>query len=767
MNGWPSGRPRAGASFSRIGLTFPRVLEPLVPCIYPKCSRSFHILVDTLASGSQNPPTCFDAAQLQLHVLEDEESTRAEILDKTLGNHFNDPARQESLRRLQMGVARIKAERRKKATFVKVGFSALVVVGVALAFAFTQEPATGASATVPQSTQQLTRLGTTTIHSTPIGDGAVADPEIDNRPELGDEPGVKPGESGDALIHAFSIPTSSMPPHRANYRIPSKEAARRGAASRSAAAAKPSAFPPPEPNVPASFVVGFQSPGFAGFNGLSHVEQRTANGGNQFSLEPPDQGLCAGNGFVIETVNDVIQVYNTRGLPLSGVEDMNTFFGLPAAIDRTNIIFGPFLSDPRCFYDAQTQRWFVTELMEDNGTNVGATGRNFNLIAVSTTADPTQGFAIFAYDVTDDGLNGTVNHAGCPCFGDQPLFGTDKYGVYQTTNEFGAAVFNGAQIYTISKAQLIAAANSAGPLPLLVHLDASQQLVPFGGESYSIQPATSPRADAWDRDLDGSIKNGAEYFLSALQFVDTFDNRIAVWALTNTRSLNSKAPTLTLSFAVIQSETYGQPNPASQKAGEVPLASAFGESEGLINTNDDRMNQVVFANGILYGGVNSLLKVKGVEQQGIAWFGVRPFFQGPTLKGQVVRQGYIAVQNGDTFFPSLGINSDGNGVIAFTLAGNGYFPNAAYVDVIQGFALPFVHIAGAGQDPNDGFTTYVAEGGNGVGRWGDYSAAVADGDRIWMAAEYIPKACSGLALPCRTSLANWGTFFSTVRPLGF
>ena len=143
------------------------------------------------------------------------------------------------------------------------------------------------------------------------------------------------------------------------------------------------------------------------------------------------------------------------------------------------------------------------------------------------------------------------------------------------------------------------------------------------------------------------------------------------------------------------------------------------------------------------------------------------FDHGPTLKGVVVTQGYVAVANEDVLFPSLGINADGNGVIAFTLAGNDYFPSAAYVDVIQGFALPFVHVAGAGQDPDDGFTIYPAEGGNGVGRWGDYSAAVADGDRIWMASEYIPKACSGLTLPCRTSLANWGTFFATVRPFGF
>ncbi|MGH9746236.1 MAG: hypothetical protein ACRD59_09030 [Candidatus Acidiferrales bacterium] len=526
-----------------------------------------------------------------------------------------------------------------------------------------------------------------------------------------------------------------------------------------------STFPPPEPNVPPSFVVGFQAPGFAGFNGLSHVDQRLANNGNQFSLEPPDQGLCAGNGFVIETVNDVIQVYNTRGNILVGVEDMNTFFGLPAAIDRTNIIFGPFLSDPRCFYDAQTQRWFVTELMEDDGTNVGATGRNFNLIAVSQTADPTQPFTVFKYDVTDDGLNGTPAHAGCPCFGDQPLFGTDKFGVYQTTNEFGQ-FFNGAQVYAISKSKLVAAANG-GPAPVVIGLDASQQLVPFGGLSYSIQPATAPEQDDWDHDQGGAIRNGAEYFLSALQFVDTFDNRIAVWALTNTRSLNSSAPTLALSFAVLNSETYGQPNPAAQKLGNIPLGASFGEGLELLNTNDDRMNQVVFANGILYGGVNSLLKVAGAEHQGIAWFGVQPSFQGSTLKGKVVRQGYVAVIGNDVLFPSLGINDNGNGVIAYTLSGKNFFPSAAYTDIVNGFALPLVHIAGAGKDSDDGFTGYVAEGGDGVGRWGDYSAAVADGNRIWFAAEYIPNTCPVNALPCRTSLANWGTFFATVRPLGF
>src|SRR5262245_42718234 len=53
--------------------------------------------------------------------------------------------------------------------------------------------------------------------------------------------------------------------------------------------------------VPVAPGVGVSSSGpatvVASFDGLNHRNQRLANGGNQFSLEPPDQGLCVGNGF--------------------------------------------------------------------------------------------------------------------------------------------------------------------------------------------------------------------------------------------------------------------------------------------------------------------------------------------------------------------------------------------------------------------------------------------------------------------------------------
>src|SRR5262249_15591666 len=70
------------------------------------------------------------------------------------------------------------------------------------------------------------------------------------------------------------------------------------------------------------------------FNGLNFRQQRLANGGNQFSVEPPDQGMCAGNGFVVETVNDVFRVFHTDGTPATGVVDLNSFYGYPPALIR-------------------------------------------------------------------------------------------------------------------------------------------------------------------------------------------------------------------------------------------------------------------------------------------------------------------------------------------------------------------------------------------------------------------------------------------------
>jgi len=144
-----------------------------------------------------------------------------------------------------------------------------------------------------------------------------------------------------------------------------------------------------------------------GFEGLNHYQQRYSRGGNQFSVEPPDQGMCVGNGYVVEAVNDVVNVYSAStgasvlpdntatnivaGFPrnVNHAVDLNSFYGYPAAVNRTTGALGPELTDPSCLYDAATQRFFVVVLTLDRNSNGSLNLVNHLDIAVSNTSNPT------------------------------------------------------------------------------------------------------------------------------------------------------------------------------------------------------------------------------------------------------------------------------------------------------------------------------------------------------------------------------------------
>jgi hypothetical protein len=515
-------------------------------------------------------------------------------------------------------------------------------------------------------------------------------------------------------------------------------------------------------NVPGAPIVGGQLPGFAGFRGLTHLDQLNAGTGvysdTQFSLEPPDQALCVGRGFVLEGVNEAFRVFTTGGNALTQPISYSQFFGIPPEIVRTNPpSFGPFISDPKCYFDPATHHWFMTQLEFGVDQTSGAFGPPSDLlVAVSKTSDPRGAWWLYKVITTDDGTSGTPVHSGCPCFGDQPLIGADKNGFYVSTNEYGitSTAYHGSQLYAFSKSGLETGANGN-----VVHIDAAQMTtsLPNGGLAVSVQPATSPTAQ-W-----ASAHNGTAYFASVTDWsvgpaLGQGANRILAWAMTNTASLNTASPSVNLAFRVIPSEFYTQPPNATQKPGPRPLGTSLGNPLLLIATNDDRTNQVVFADGKLWTGVNtSVRQGDGPARSGIAFFVVRPSMSGGGFSANMAAQGYLSARGAHIYFPSIGVTAAGKAVMAFSLSGRHFFPSAAYAPIRHGHAGP-IYIAGRGKLPEDGFTGYKAEGGNGVARWGDYSAAVADPNgRIWMGAEYIPNAP-------RSQLANWGTFVWHVHP---
>jgi hypothetical protein len=282
------------------------------------------------------------------------------------------------------------------------------------------------------------------------------------------------------------------------------------------------------------------------FNGLNIQDQEFDN---RFDLEPPDQGLCAGNGMIMETVNLVVAVYTQSGSRVIGPAPLNNFFGVP----------DDSLSDPRCYFDPGTSRWFMT-ITDPFSTDIIA-GRSFVIGAVSVDADPLDGFALFAIDTSDDGLNGTPSHPGCtfqgttvPCFGDEPFLGADANGIYISTNEFGFLTSNGAQIYAISKAELegLFGAQLVAPAVHLADIPLAE------GTASRVQPATAPIALS-------EPNNGTEFFMSSLNFIGASDNRIAVWALTNTASLNSAKPLLKLQHIILKTKVYEEPFGTQQK----------------------------------------------------------------------------------------------------------------------------------------------------------------------------------------------------------
>lgn len=495
--------------------------------------------------------------------------------------------------------------------------------------------------------------------------------------------------------------------------------------------------------------------GVLGASGLNHHDERTADGGNQFSLEPPDQALCVGSGFVIEAVNDAIQVRSAAtNQPVTGVASLNQFFGLPRVITRTAnpVTFGPESTDPKCAYDVDTKRFFVTELILDQDTATGAfTGNTAVLIAVSKTSDPTKGFTVFSIDTTNTGVAG---HPDCPCLGDQPLIGLDKNGFYVSTNEFPffAAGFNGAQIYAVSK-QLLAAAANGAPLPALATLNVGALPTPdSGGIWYSVQPSTAvPTEDDAEYNAASRQLHGVEYFLSALEFFGIGDTRVAVWALTNTESLQTATPNLKLQTKVVNTGTfYIGPPTMSQKG-----------SAGQIQSNDDRMNQVLKYGNTLFGAVNTAITdVSGAQTAGIAYFGIKPQWQKGSLDGKVSLQGYVSVAGNNIVYPSIAVNGDGDGMMAFSLIGPDYYPSAAMVR-FNAHSGPqgSISVVGAGVAP---YASFGVVPGASAGRWGDYSAVSDDNNNVWGAAEYIPVASFGAA--SNGGLANWGTFVWRYKP---
>jgi hypothetical protein len=519
--------------------------------------------------------------------------------------------------------------------------------------------------------------------------------------------------------------------------------------------------------------------GKASAKGLNAYNQDSVGG---YTDTPPDQALAEGNGYVFEAVNNVFEILDTNFGHVTNAEPMESFWA--PAILATGYCS---VSDPKAHYDNVTRKWYVTEVAYGPP---GCQPGSAVFVAVSTTSDPLSIYNIYVIDTSFDGSTCTFDG----CLADQPLLGMNRNALFISTNSFDwdTPTFNGTQMYIIDSTALA----YGSFFPNIVYIDIGNYVpTPEGFIGcgltlvypddaycwYSIQPATTPNSNFV------TDHGGTEFAMSALDWFGSVDNRVALWAFTNTASISGFSPLIYFNWAIAGTEAYGfpftdtpfyAPYAEQPNSGNTPLCDFFiGPfcEPGPIANNDDRMNEVKSvkfgrAAAHNWAGLNTDVVVADPighkhRRSGIAYFDIQATgFFGPFIGGaKTAGQGYVANWNNDVVFPAIGVASVPNhgGAIVYTLTGNDHFPSVAISKVKDNSPANSIGVVLAGQDVLDDFAWYFY----GDPRWGDYSAAVGDGTTIYLASEYIQypscddatyvfdPSCGGT----RSEFSNWGT----------
>jgi len=449
------------------------------------------------------------------------------------------------------------------------------------------------------------------------------------------------------------------------------------------------------------------------FQGLGITDDASAAG---FVLEPPDQGLCVGNGKVLELVNVVGQVYKTGGAKSGSAFYLNDFFHEDPNLANA--------SDPSCYYDPDTKRFYADMLFYDSDPKTGElNGQNRIDIAVSDSGDPSGSYHIYSFDVTADGPS-AFN------LGDYPQIGADKEGLYITTNSypFFENGFGGAQLYALSKRGVVDGSDTR-----VAHVALSNAQ---GGTPFGLRPTTAPASGY------ATENSGTEYLLSSQATEEAgnkqgFDQGIGLWALKGTNTLApGGSRNVRIARDSVTVDRYGVPPLSDQKAGNYPLGQCLSDTackhavfhstkpgkphvEGQLDSSDSRMNQSVYSKGLVFGTLDTVVNVGGQDRAGLAYYVVRPSTNaGGVLHGTVVSQGKLAVAGNNLTFGAFGVDAAGKAIMALNLVGKGYYPSAGYVTFDSEYRPSPVHVSGLGVGPTDGFTEYTDFTGSYRPRWG-------------------------------------------------
>jgi hypothetical protein len=485
-----------------------------------------------------------------------------------------------------------------------------------------------------------------------------------------------------------------------------------------------------EPLGPGCDVIRSSSGGAIGVKGLNAAD----SGGQSTNvsagdIEPADQGLCAGNGYVVETNNlGEVLIFNTSLQRKSSVIPLDTLMGLTTRGWSSG-------GDVSCLYDYDNGgHWFFTEFVSSTseasggvfaGCFAAAANTCYEAIAVTEGPDPFGPYNVYF-------LNANYNPAepGYPyLLNDFVKIGTTRDAFLLFYDEFpqsasapgiGGGGFNGSQEFAINKhaleAGLPVSLHKGKPNPFFTVAIENMGLIPTPDGTcysdnqfhlpgftcwYAVIPATPPDPTQFDNSHKGS-----GFMLGTLDYYGQGDTRIAVFDWTGLENLNSpncvRCGGIQFGGQLLSGVAYyyGEGFIAAQKSGPIPLGDECGDAglsvgtkttpppascpEGGIATNGDYMTQVSQAQENLWGATTTAVSqtylsepTPEVHQGVIYWvIGTETFdtFGFFTLTSQ----GYVSPRHEDLEFPAMAAGGfpeqdggDGKAIMAFSLSGDG------------------------------------------------------------------------------------------------
>ncbi len=414
--------------------------------------------------------------------------------------------------------------------------------------------------------------------------------------------------------------------------------------------------------------------------------------GNVGGYVPPDTDGDVGLNHYFQVVNCSYAIYNKSGVKLVGPNTNSSIWsGMP---NNSND------GDAVVLYDEIADRWLFTQFSLPHYPN----GPFFQMIAVSTSPDPTGSYNRYEFSFTS--------------MGDYPKFGIWTDGYYMSINRFSAGSLNaqGTGAVAFNRTKMLAG-------------DQSAEMVMFTtsgtNEPWAILPA--------DCDGDFPPAGTPNYFAYLHDNID----RIGIYEF-HVDWTNTANSTYTLVSQL----------PVESFAGTVPGIPQQGTTRTLDPISGRLMFRLPFRKFSDHWSLVGISTVNvGSNVAGLRWYELRnPGTSGGTWS--IYQQGTYSPDSHSRWMGSIDIDANGNIAMGYSVSSATMYPSIRYCGRMNNDPLGQITIAEKGIINGGGSQT--ANTGGSTSRWGDYSAISCDpssNGTFWYTTEYYSS----------TSQQSWKT----------